>query len=91
MGNTFKEDCKDKCRRIFAETNKNPYEWFKDNILEITESGKYVTVLTGYGGPTEWWTFNTETQSGRYYFHHGEVSCHRDFGKKTYQLLMSLI
>lgn len=91
METNWKSKCREKCASIFANTLKSPKEWFADNILEVTTKGNKVTVLTGFGGPTEWWTFNTTTKKGRYYFHHGEAQCFKNFGRKTYEKLMAFV
>lgn len=91
MEDKLKSECREKCASIFASTLKDPKQWFADNMLEITTKGNLVTVLTGYGGPTEWWTFNTTAHKGRYYYHYGRVQCFKNFGRKTYEKLMAFV
>lgn len=84
----FKAECKAKCDEIFKASLKDPYEWIWRNALSIEQDGKYLRVQTYYGGPTEWWTFNTESHKGRYFYHYGNVQCLKAFGKGTYKKIM---
>lgn len=84
----LKAECQEKCSDIFNKSIAEPKEWIWDSAVEVDEEGVYLRVTTCYGGPTEWWTLNEETQSGRYYYRYGNVLCHKDFGKAIYQMLM---
>lgn len=84
----FKAECKENCSDIFNKSIANPKEWLWSKSLDMSEEGKYLRVMTCYGGHTEWWTFNQQTHSGRYYYHYGSVLVFKNFGKVTYERLM---
>lgn len=90
MEKSLRDECREKCAKILAETRKDPKGWFSD-FLEIEEKHDAIRVYVTLGGPTVWWTFNTAQKRGRLFYHHGDVLTHKNFGRKTYEALIPLL
>ena len=90
MEQTFLNECREKCAAIYANTIKNPKEWFAD-YLELENVGKITRVYVTLGGPTIWWAFNHVTRTGRLYYHHGIAQTFKTFGSTIYAKLMAFV
>lgn len=78
-------------RKIFTESVKDPKGWITDNILEVSEVGNYITILTAFGGPTELWQINTTRKAGKYWYHFGGNEQTIYFKEDIYYLVLNAI
>ena len=80
-----------KVAQIFKESMEDPKGWISDLILDIEYDRQYIRILTAFGGPTEWYTINTQKLTGRYFYHWQSYKRQITLNKKQVRTILQMV